>query len=1143
MPTTKTLGAFQFEDPRQERIYHRLLLVGPGPAAFYQDACRFMAEERPLASTTHLVAHLTREIESSLRDVLETVTDQAARLKKGAKGEEQHKDEIRAILKVLEIPETDTVTIAWLRLPGCENGLASRAHREDLAAPRPVDADFREFWNEIETIFDKVLERFEERYTAWHKQFDLLAQQTSPTTADAKFLRLHFPNNLAASGDFFNRLSTPAWLQPLAAEGLFDHPPQPEHDEIEGRTRLWAWPQSRYLARMAQHAPEEVVKIILDIPETKNSWVHNDFVEAALAMPSDLAAQLVPKMNAWVEGGYVMLVLKKLGNLLEQLALGDQIPAALELTRSLLKLIPAPTTPEQESEAKEDEIKALLRDQKPRPKFDAWEYGEIVRNNLPSLVEKAGEQVLPVLCDLLEDAVRLSMPQSEKPTANDISHAWRPAIEDHGQNSDYDVKTRLVEAVRDAAKQIASSDPGRIPAIIRSFRKRRMGIFLRLAHHLLRTFPEAEPQIVTRTLMCRGLLNKARLWHEYALMLRESFHRLTSAEKEKILGWIERGPDERKYARWHQKFFGAPATEQQVANHTKVWKRDLLALICEDLPAEWKTRFLELTAEFGDSEHPEFASYRSGGAFGYQTPKAAVDLAPMTIGETIEFLKTWIPSTTDWMAPSPEGLGRELMALVVNDCERFAEAAEQFCGLDPTYVRAIIQGLEEAAKKNSKFGWPQVLKLCRWVVEQPRDIPGRLKNQREADPDWGWTLKAISSLLTVGLQSESNPTPFERRTELWAVIEKLAADQEPTVEDEAEYVRCKMAPVEISLNAGRPKAMHAAMTYALWVKRNMEAGSAASASREFSFHAIPEVRKVLDEHLDPQADRSVGVRSIYGQWLPSLFALDKAWLAENTSRVFPAEAENEHLLKAAWDSYVIGCPPSGQMLELLREQYKSAIRRVPAVTPESKYPRDSSERLAEHLLLLYGWGKLEATDPILEEFFAKTPERIRGHGFRQLGFGLYHEKGTPLPEIIERLKTLWEQRIAAAKSAGEKRIAELWTFGWWFASDKFDDDWALSQLAEVLSLTGKVEVDHLVLQRLAKLAEKRPPLTVACLGLMVDGAKEPYEIVGWEKDARTVLSSALKGSDDQARTDAIALINRLDARGHSSFRELLDGTA
>jgi hypothetical protein len=1086
-----------------------------------------MSEERPHASTTHLVAHLLREIESSLRAVL-------------AKGEDQHKEGIRVILRELGISETDAVAIAWLRLPGSKNdyGLAARAHRDALSAPRSVDAEFREFWSQMEAILDTVLEKFEDHYTIWHKQFDLLVAKIAPTQADAEFLRSRCPNNRAALGDFFTRLSTPAWLQPLFAEKFFDHPPEPEHDEIEGRTRLWAWPQSKYLARMAGFAPNEVLKIILAIPETKNTWVHHDFTEAALAMPAELAAQLVPAMKGWIEGGYGLLVPKKLGEILEQLAVGDQIPAALELTRSLLSLV-SPPAPETSDEIKEDEIKAILSVREPNPKFEAWEYGQIVRNNVPVLVKKAGEQALSMLCDLLEDAVRLSMRSGEKRSANDISHAWRSAIEDHGQNSDYDVKTRLVEAVRDAADQIARADQSRIPAILRSFRKRRLGIFLRLVHHLLRTFPDAEPQLVAKTLLCRGLLNRASLWHEYALMLRERFSRLSPAEQDRILGWIDRGPDQRKYVKWHESFYGQPATEQQIANNAKVWKRDLLALISEELPNEWKLRFSELTTEFGASKHPEFASYTSGGAFGFRSPKAAVDLAPLTIEGTVEFLKSWKPSTTDWMAPSPEGLGRELTALVASDPERFAKAADQFCGLDPTYIRGVMHGLEEAAKKNTKFTWDLVITLCRWVVEQPRDIPGRVKNQREADPDWGWTLKAISSLLTVGIQSGSNPIPFGLRAELWAVLQKLLSDQEPTEETENEYVRHKMDPVEISLNAERPKAMHAVMTYALWVKRNLEAESAI-VSDGLWFERMPEVRKILDEHLDVQADRSVGVRSIYAQWLPSLFMWDKTWLGENVSRIFPIEPEQADLLNAAWHSYVIWCQPSGVLMDLLREQYMSAIRRIPLVPPQCRYPHDSSERLAEHLLLLYGWGKLDATGPLLTAFFTTAPERIRGHGFHQLGFGLYHEKGTVTTEIIERFQALWELRVTAAKVAGEKRVAELWTFGWWFASEKFGDDWALAQLAEVLRLTGKIEVDHLVVQRLARVADQRPGLAVECLALMVDGAKEAYEIVGWDKDATAILTSALKSSDAKAKADARALINRLDARGHSGFRELLD---
>jgi hypothetical protein len=58
-------------DERQQRIYERLKnKAADGPAAFFVDACRLMKIEPSLETTTHLVGHCIREIESALRDLL-----------------------------------------------------------------------------------------------------------------------------------------------------------------------------------------------------------------------------------------------------------------------------------------------------------------------------------------------------------------------------------------------------------------------------------------------------------------------------------------------------------------------------------------------------------------------------------------------------------------------------------------------------------------------------------------------------------------------------------------------------------------------------------------------------------------------------------------------------------------------------------------------------------------------------------------------------------------------------------------------------------------------------------------------------------------------------------------------------------------
>ena len=150
---------FRFSDHRQERIHRRLLLIGPGPAAFYRDACALMQGQPPLTTTTHLVAHLVREIESAMRDVLEVLYQPPQIVPLAQTSPSNHQQEILAILHGLGIEESDPVAQAWLKLAGADNpyNLATRAHRDSLAAPRPLDDTFIDFWHRFESVLHMVL--------------------------------------------------------------------------------------------------------------------------------------------------------------------------------------------------------------------------------------------------------------------------------------------------------------------------------------------------------------------------------------------------------------------------------------------------------------------------------------------------------------------------------------------------------------------------------------------------------------------------------------------------------------------------------------------------------------------------------------------------------------------------------------------------------------------------------------------------------------------------------------------------------------------------------------------------------------------------------------------------------------------------
>lgn len=112
----------------------------------------------------------------------------------------------------------------------------------------------------------------------------------------------------------------------------------------------------------------------------------------------------------------------------------------------------------------------------------------------------------------------------------------------------------------------------------------------------------------------------------------------------------------------------------------------------------------------------------------------------------------------------------------------------------------------------------------------------------------------------------------------------------------------------------------------------------------------------------------------------------------------------------------------------------------------------------------------------------------------------------------------------------------------WFASAKFDDAWAIDQLKQALQLTGGIEPSHLVVERLAALADTMPLLTIECLNLLVQKADTRREVLRWRNHARTLLATALDSDNPGARQAAVDLVNRLGALGHLEFRDLASRT-
>jgi len=1123
------IQVFQFADPRQKRIYDELRdLVGPGPAAFFRDACWLMQNERALESTSHLVAHLLREIESALRSILRPVTTEAPDHNADSRSQ---KEEMMVILQALDISENTREARAWFALVERLHGFA---HRRGLEAPRPP-AEVHELWEQAQILLPVVLAGMRDRFLNWFRILDDLLTRPHPTDHDLKRLTNEVPSNAVMRGYFFDRLENPEWLEPLWQKGFFRHPPQPIRNDEEGTIRFPPWPEARYLARMAQHEPELVTEIIRKMDDTDNANVLGDLVDAILAMPAKLSEQLGEKVAGWAERPYLLLP-EKLGQLIEYWATGGQAEEALRVARVLLDVLPD-----------ERRMKAASKEDywlppEPRARFDTWNYEEILKKHYPELVRAAGLSALEVLCDLLESAIQLSRTREDDHGPEDYSYIWRPAIEDHPQNLDQRIKDALVSGVRDAAELIVCSRRATMEEVVNVLEHRPWKVFRRIALHVLRVFADQALPLIATRLTNRNLFDDVGTQHEYILLMQASFSRLTEEDQTKILGWIEAGPDiERFRERW-QGNNGCAPSDEEVTHYLEEWQRDRLAWIGpENLPKDWHERYRTLVEHYGEPEHPEFLIYREDGWIEPMSPKSADELKGMSFAEIVGFLKTWRPPDNVFREPSPEGLGRVLSSVVAQDPGPFAAEAKRFQDLDPTYVRAVLSGFRDSLRQARAFDWEPVLDLCQWALAQPREIEGRRVEPMEADSDWGWTRKEVADLLSDGFDDAAGSIPIPLREKVWHILKLLTEDPDPTPEHEARYGGSNMDPATLSINTTRGEAMHAVVSYALWVRRHIDSQADAEDQPRRGFDEMPEVREVLDAHLDVAQEPSPAIRAVYGQWFPWLVLLDSKWARDNATRIFPIGQGKEALLDAAWNTYVTFCKPYDNVLDILREQYRYAVERIGCYRDDTRWLANPDERLAEHLMVFYWRGKLSLEGPLLTAFWEKAPDGLRGYAIKFVGRALKQTEGYIPAEILDRFKQLWELRLAIAKNAQqpsdfEKEIA---AFGWWFVSDKFDVGWAIAQLYESLQLVHQTDPEHMVLEHLARTVENHPVESAQCLRIIAEGDRESWELYTSRDHIRRILEVALR--NPTAGKEAERIIHYFGSRGFLEFRNLLDG--
>jgi hypothetical protein len=144
----------------------------------------------------------------------------------------------------------------------------------------------------------------------------------------------------------------------------------------------------------------------------------------------------------------------------------------------------------------------------------------------------------------------------------------------------------------------------------------------------------------------------------------------------------------------------------------------------------------------------------------------------------------------------------------------------------------------------------------------------------------------------------------------------------------------------------------------------------------------------------------------------------------------------------------------------------------------------------------------------------------------------------PADDIVARLQALWDWR-ASEVAVGNTEPQELSSFGWWASSLIIPADWALARLQHLLRLGGVPEPTHMVADRLVDLTPTHLAETVQCVSLLVDAVTDRWFIDRSQREITAVLTAGVIASDTTTRQCAVDMVNRLVARGRTTFASIL----
>jgi hypothetical protein len=920
----------------------------------------------------------------------------------------------------------------------------------------------------------------------------------TPTKAEVReALNLVLDSNTA--WQFYHGLKNPNWVELLNDEGVFKNLPPIQKGSTEGSLVYSIWPQSKYLANVAEGNPRGVFNVVINMDKS-NHYILKDIVDAASKMPAELCGPLAKNIEGylrkrlWFDG----LLCTSLVTLTRTLIEAGNVEGANSLAASLLMVQPSRT-------GQVIELDGHKHRPDPDGKMDDWDYNRALKALLEIWTEHNDLGAVKVLATLLDSAIYIKE-GGPKSNSVDGSIIWLRDFKASEKSYENNVHQALARGLRELSANLIRKDPHYIDPIISEIEIRRSKwmIFRRILLSLGEDLADVNLATLVNLIQRSEDLNEIGVYPEYWGTLSVTFAKLPSDVQQWVLAELKASPIDK----------GENEKDRQA------WIFRRLCFIDKFLTGADLAYFKDLETKF---PRPKLELVSSSVSYvGHKSPKNTEELLSMPAEELLTFLKAWRVEEGDPFGPSEEGLKRSLEEAVAKRAPEFALLAPSFTNLAPTYFRGLVCGLSKALKEGVTFSWGALLDAAEIVAPKPaNEKVDRGYSRYESDPGWDWAKGEMANLLQELIEKNKDILSDDEKSRIVRVLQMILDMDYPEEEESIAKENEILKAFEKSINSVKGKAMNALIEL-------MKSGSEITEQKEW--HKLAFLlfeNSIAGEGIYQPlyaASWAINFNSFYNQHL--------AWFKVAIRQILDA---SETKRKAAFYTFVVWSLPHSKTFDLFRTYYEKAT--------QEEVEEEVADKLGEHLARLYWSGAFDSPpEDILFRFWNSAEEGPRQHMIWFVGRALIDTVDGPVPiDILRRLESLG-RKILALQGKAAPSIKAKASFGYWIASNKFSMDWVLECL-ELIQIDPIAYFDDLegVLSTLGQFSE----LPIERISNFVEGyftATRPIEDLILCKEALLqIMLRCMAGATPSQLAKLKTAANHLGKRGFSEFKKVALG--